>query len=82
MESIVSNESSYRDDLLRAEKGRLNWTDQDIADRSGLSVPTVRSILRGEANVLFKNVEKVTLALGLTMQQVCSPKSEAAPTTS
>jgi transcriptional regulator with XRE-family HTH domain len=78
MESIVAIEAGYRDDLLRAEKGRLDWTDQDIADRAGLSVPTVRTILRGETNVLFVNVEKVAHALGLTMQQVCSPRSEPA----
>jgi transcriptional regulator with XRE-family HTH domain len=72
MESIVT-QSGYRDDLLRAEKGRLDWTDQDIATKAELSVPTVRAILRGESNVLFKNVEKVAHVLGLTMHEVCSP---------
>lgn len=76
MASIVSNEHSYRADLLRGEKGRLDWTDQDIADKSGVSVPTVRAILRGETNVRFANIMKVARALGVTLQQLSEPEPE------
>jgi hypothetical protein len=76
MPTTVEATTGYRDDLLRAEKGRLDWIDQDIADRAELSIPTVRAILRGETNVLFINVEKVARVLGLTMQRVCEPKPE------
>lgn len=74
MASTVSTENSYRADLLRAEKGRLKWTDQDIADRSDVSVPTVRAILRGETNVRFANIMKVARALGVTLHQLSEPE--------
>lgn len=68
--------NKFRNDLLRAEKGRRDWTNQDIADKAGVSVPTVRAVLAGDTSLRFESIEKVANALDVTMQTLFEPQPE------
>jgi transcriptional regulator with XRE-family HTH domain len=68
--------NTYRNDLLRAEKGRRQWTNERIAEEAGVSVPTVRSVLNGDSRVIFESIEKVAEALGISMRELFTPMAE------
>ncbi len=78
MTTEVHGNAPYRDDLLRAEKGRLNWSNGRIAKEAELSIPTVRAVLSGDPNVMLITVEKVARALGVPMQRLFEPLPETA----
>jgi transcriptional regulator with XRE-family HTH domain len=65
----------YKADLLRAERGRRDWTKTRLAEESGLTFPTILKVLDGEAS--YDSVEKVARALGFTMEQIWSHGVEA-----
>jgi len=50
---------------VRRERLRLNWSQERLADESGLHRTYVGSLERGERNVSLKNVWTVALALGV-----------------
>lgn len=70
METIVTPAQRFRDDLLRAKRGKLDWTKDRLADEAGISLPTLRAVLRGDASATYESVEKVTVALGLSMHDI------------
>lgn len=67
----------YRADLIRAAQGAKKLTNEALAELSGLNVNTISSIRRGKEHVEVPTLEKVANALGLSMQQLFEPKSEA-----
>lgn len=68
--------STYRNDLLRAEKGKRDWTNERIAEKAGVSVPTVRAVLNGDSRVIFESIEKVARALDLQVVANFTPLHE------
>jgi transcriptional regulator with XRE-family HTH domain len=55
----------YRDDVLRAEKGKQRLTTKAIAEKANRSVITVRNVLNGDPNVSVKTLLDVAAALGV-----------------
>lgn len=48
---------------IRAARGLLGWTQQDLADHSLLSVNTIRRIEKGSADTLVSSAAQVREAL-------------------
>ena len=63
----------YRNDRIRGKQAELGWSNEDIAVKAGVSLPTVSSIRNGKV-VRTDSLEKVVNALGMTMLEVHEPK--------
>lgn len=50
---------------IRAERLRLGFSQEDLAERTGLHRTYIGSIERGERNVSIDNIEKIARSLGL-----------------
>jgi transcriptional regulator with XRE-family HTH domain len=67
---------------IRAARGFLNWSQKDLANRSGISHPTIKRMeTKGLSSCNFGNVEAVRKALetaGISFREdgcVCPPKA-------
>lgn len=49
---------------VRALRLKKNWTQEDLAERSGLHPTYVGGVERGERNIGFDNIIKLARALG------------------
>jgi transcriptional regulator with XRE-family HTH domain len=57
---------------LRAAKGLLNWTDADLAARSGLSVVTISHWVTGKHRPTAKTKERVREAFEAEGVEFCN----------
>jgi predicted transcriptional regulator len=67
----------YRNDKIKGRQAELGLSNEDIAGKAGVSLPTVSSIRSGKV-VRTDSLEKVVRALGMTMLDVHEPKAEEA----
>ncbi len=55
---------------LRARRGKLGLSQEEFADMCGLDRTYIGGIERGERNVALVNIEKIALALRLSLAQL------------
>lgn len=66
----------YRDDLIRAAMGAQKMSQAALAEKSDLNPNTISAICRGKENVEIPTLKKVADALGLSLQELFTPKPE------
>lgn len=57
---------------LREERKARGLTQQELADRSGLTKSYVSDVERGERNVTFENLLRLVRAIGVSLSSVVS----------
>ena len=55
---------------LKAQRQKLGLTQNEAAKRCGMPVKTYGRIERGKENTTLETLEKITLGLGTTIQQL------------
>lgn len=70
----------YRDDLIRAAMGAQNMSQGALAEKSDLNPNTISAICRGKERIEIPTLKKVADALGLSMQELFTPKPEISET--
>jgi ribosome-binding protein aMBF1 (putative translation factor) len=63
----------YRNDLIRSEQAKRDWSNQKLSWAANVSDATVTAVRRGDANVAYMSLVKIATALGLTMWQLHAP---------
>lgn len=66
----------YRVDLINAAMGAERLTNEQVAEKAGVSPKVVSAIRNGRENIELPSLKKVAGALGLTMQQLFEPEPE------
>lgn len=66
---------------IRAARGFLNWSQTDLAQKSGVSLPTIKRMEKDTSSSSFGNVKKVREALeaggiGFTDKGGVEPKKD------
>jgi len=68
----------YRTDLINAAIGAKRDTNETVANRANVSVPTVSKIRNGDPKVGYLTLRAVVEAVGLTMAEVSTFEERAA----
>lgn len=68
----------YRNDLIKGAMAANDMTKDALAEKTGLSLDTLRRIRQGEINITLSNLMAVADALNLDMQDLFEPKEEKA----
>lgn len=68
----------YRTDLINAAIGAKRDTNEGVAKRAEVSVPTVSRVRNGDPNVGYVTLKRVVEAVGLTVAQVSTFEEAAA----
>lgn len=76
-DGYIANIAQIMGSEVLYERHRKNWTQQELAEKAGVSQRTVSQIEKGLADVSFKRVLLVAAALDLHLYQV-EPGDEAA----
>ena len=58
---------NYQNKLLRARQAELDWDNQTLAAIAGVTADTVAKLRKGDMNIAYMSLVRVTQALGLTM---------------
>lgn len=66
----------YRADKIRGKQGEKNWSNEVFAQKADVNINTVTALRRGEV-VSLPTLKKAADALGLTLQELFEPESEA-----
>ncbi len=66
----------YRADLMRAEKGKRRWTNEQLAEKSGLSRPTVAAILDNNEGVKLDSLIRVAEVLEIDLKDLFTFETE------
>ena len=53
--------------VILERQSRLNLTNEELSDKSGVSVSTIRAVQNGTASVQYDNVIAILLALDLDL---------------
>lgn len=69
----------YRAELIDKAMRVKDLTNDKVAEITGLSVATVSSIRNGSPSAVTRNVKAVADAVGVTMAELFTPKTEAEP---
>lgn len=70
----------YRDDRIRSEMAVLQMTDEDMADKTGLTRQTIALYRKGEAkDPKLSTLCSIAEALGKDVLWLVEPKSAPAP---
>jgi transcriptional regulator with XRE-family HTH domain len=69
---------AYRSDRIRAAMASKNppWTSAIVAEKAGVNPKVVSAARNGAPGVRIPNLEKIAIALGLSMQELFEPKEE------
>lgn len=62
----------YRDDLIRAKKAARKLTLEDLETKTGLNKNTISDICNGKENIELQSLQKIALALGISMSDLFS----------
>jgi hypothetical protein len=65
----------YRVDLINAAMGAQRLSNTAVAKKAGVGVMTVSKIRNGYTQVGYVTLKKVVEAVGLTMAEVSTPKT-------
>jgi transcriptional regulator with XRE-family HTH domain len=68
----------YRTDLIRVAMAKKDWTQEQLADESGLSRPTVSAIVNGKSGVLLESLSAIARALEIPLSELFTEPEEAA----
>jgi transcriptional regulator with XRE-family HTH domain len=66
----------YRNDLIKGAMAANNLNREKLAEMTGLSLQTLSSIRSGRVSITLSNLILVADALGLSMQELFTPKTE------
>lgn len=55
---------------IRAQRAAMNWTQKQLAERSGVKYETVKNVLGGVHNINVVVVEGMANAFGMTAQEL------------
>lgn len=66
----------YRTDLINAAMGSQRLTNPKLAEIAGVGIGTVSSVRNGDEGVTLPTLRKIADALGLSMQELFTPKAE------
>jgi transcriptional regulator with XRE-family HTH domain len=66
----------YRNDLIKGAMAANDITAKKLSETTGLSTDTLTRIRNGEVNITLTNLITVAGALGLSMQELFTPKQE------
>lgn len=69
----------YRNDLIKGAMAEKGLRVEDVAREANLSITTVSFIRNGDQNVKLQSLKAVADVVGLSMEQLFTPKPEAAP---
>lgn len=64
----------YRNDLIKGAMAANDLNREKLAEKTGLSMQTLSSVRAGRPNVTLSNLILVADALGLSMQELFTPK--------
>jgi len=67
MSKAIRNKFGKQVRSLRRERG---WSQEDLADNSGVHRTYIGAIERGEQNVSIDNIIKLAKALGISLEQL------------
>ena len=67
----------YRTDLIRIALAKKDWTQEQLADESGLSRPTVSAIVNGKSGVLLESLTAVARALDIPLRELFTEERPA-----
>ena len=67
----------YRNDKIRGKQAELGLSNEELAEKAGVNPNTVSAIRSGKV-VRTDTLQKVADALGLTMEELFTPKTEPA----
>lgn len=76
--SQKSNTSSARARLaanIKTERERLGLSQESLADAAGLHRTYVGSVERGERNISIDNIERLAVALGVSLSSLLGESS-------
>src|SRR3989344_473911 len=51
--------------IVKTNRLNFGWSQTELANKAGISLPTIQNIELGKANPCLDVIEKVTIALGL-----------------
>lgn len=66
----------YRTDLINAAMGARRLTNEKLAKLAGVSTMTVSRVRNGDTALGYMTLQKVVQALGLTIAEIFTPKTE------
>lgn len=66
----------YRNDLIKGAMAEKGFNREKLAEMTKLSVATLSSIRNGSVSVTLVNLMTVAAALGLSMQELFTPRVE------
>ncbi len=66
----------YRTDLINAAMGARRMTAEVLAEKTGIGLTTISAIRNGHSNPTTTTLLKIADALGLSMQELFTPKTE------
>jgi len=66
----------YRTDLINAAMGAQRLTNERLAEAAGIGIGTVSAIRNGDASVRLPSLKKLADALGLSLEELFTPKAE------
>ena len=69
----------YRDDKIRAAMAAQRLTDEQLAEKIGVSRGTIGLLRAGKGNPRYSTLKSVADALGLSMQELFEPRAEPEP---
>lgn len=61
---------------VRAERRRNGWTQEELAERSGLHPTYIGGVERGERNVGLRSLWKIAGALGVSVGSLADARGE------
>ena len=55
---------------VRAQRRELGWSQEDLAEQCGLNQSYIGGVERGERNLTIDNMERIALALDVTLAEL------------